>query len=493
MHLKGPVQRIWLAGLTVSVTGTFVSAESPTNDVGRKFLSRLQALRTPDVETGALIVDLSSGEVLLDHQSDTPLVPASNQKLFVMAAAVDLLGPEFTFRTMLAVRGRDVIVIGDGDPGFGDPRLAEANGHPISRIFERWADALKCAGRRRLEGDLILDESLFDAQTVHPSWDPRELDHWYAAPVGALNLNDNCLEFIVWPSGPIGAPPNWRVVPELEGLALVNRARGGGKGTPAIGRVADLDTYVLTGSCPRRSTLQSVAVHDPGMLFGNSLRTVLARCGVRIDGALRRERVRLANGELPSDVTILADHTTPLTDVLSRIGKDSQNLFAECLAKRLGYEHLRRSQHPDPVGSWPAAADAMRDFLQRRSIDATGLVLADASGLSRDNRATAKQFVGILYVMQDHPHKDLFFDALAIAGRDGSLRKRMRDVEGEVIGKTGTLRGIKSLSGCVTNPDGRSYALCTIFNGFKGSSAPYKSLQDDLCRMLSAPAGSRPK
>src|SRR3989304_2008916 len=149
---------------------------------------------------GACVIDLASDRVIYAQNADAALTPASTMKLFAMTAALTELGPQFAFETVLATDGRNLIVVGDGDPGFGDERLHKSRSETIAAPFERWADALRQRGLAALPGDLILDESIFDDQRLHPSWERADLDNWYAAPVGGLNYNDNCLDFVVAPS-----------------------------------------------------------------------------------------------------------------------------------------------------------------------------------------------------------------------------------------------------------------------------------------------------
>ena len=472
------------AALTVLPVAIAAGQSTQPLELSARIDALFRSLANRSVRSAVVVRDASSGAIVFSANASTPMIPASNQKLFVLAAAVDVLGPAFEFRTVFALRGKDLVVIGDGDPGFGDPRLCDETECSVTAVFKRWADALIRMGYADGSGDIIIDETLFDDQTTHPSWEADDLQRWYAAPVGALNLHDNCIQVSVWPNGASGAAPFWSITPPASGIEIVNRARSERSGVPVISRRDPSFQFVISGSCGSHVDLAPVAVPDPGGFFADVLSTALTRVGISLSGRIRRERVRNDDGSLPSDVRIIADHRTSLKDVLARIGKNSQNLFADCLVKRLGYEHMRRAGHKPARGSWISGAAAITAFLNRCGIDTTGLVLADASGLSRDNRATAAQISAVLLHMSQHADRALFMDNLAVAGRDGSLRKRMGDLAGRVAGKTGTLRGVTALSGYATDPAGRRFVFSTMFNGFTGGSAPYKRIQDDLCRLL---------
>jgi D-alanyl-D-alanine carboxypeptidase/D-alanyl-D-alanine-endopeptidase (penicillin-binding protein 4) len=173
---------------------------------------------------------------------------------------------------------------------------------------------------------------------------------------------------------------------------------------------------------------------------------------------------------------------------MRRAGKNSQNLFAECLLKRSGYEWARRRGIVDPQGSWKLGLDAAEHLVTSAGIDAKGLVIADGSGLSRENACTARQLVELLAWVQRRPFAPILMDNLSNGGVDGSLRKRLKDMPDRVFAKTGTMRGVRSLAGYVNSATGPRFAFAVIFNGYNGPSTPYKKIQDRFCRALVAAA-----
>jgi len=475
-----------IASITFGALG-IGATRADADSLKREIASLLSSVPISGDHFAVVVRDLDSGATVYAHNAGRPMIPASNQKLFAMATAMDLLGANFNFRTVLGRRGRDLVIVGGGDPAIGDARLCKQRGVTGTYVFESWAKRLLSAGGVAIN-DLIVDESIFGDQRTHPTWESGDLQKWFAAPVSALNLNDNCVEITVWPAEASGERPKWSVHPPSSLVNLVNRAVSARDGVPVIARPAETFRFILSGRCGRRSTLAAVAVPDPGMFFADSLRVVLSRTGVSVDGDIRRARVRNADGKIPSDVSIIAEHRTSLVDVMGRIGRNSQNLFADCLLKRVGFEHARRAGERSPVGSWQSGSDAVHAFLGRADIDARGLEMVDASGLSRKNRATAQQFVDLLTYMHCHDDRHLFRDSLAVAGQDGSLRKRMRDLGKSVRGKTGTMRRVSALSGYVFASSGRSFAFSILFNDYRGSSRPYRRVQDGLCRLLASSA-----
>ena len=452
--------------------------------IDRELRSALAARPHTEVRLGACVIDLATGETVFVENADMPLTPASSMKLFVMAAALSELGPDFEFQTIFATDGTDIVVIGDGDPATGDEKLHEDRGGSITADFERWGTILLDTGVSTIPGDLVIDESIFDDQWVHPSWDEEDLDNWYAAPVGGLNFNDNCIDITVSPAKRRDAPVLVSFKPETTLVRIINKCRSGGEGTPVLHHPPDSFQYIIHGRCSKRWPFGSVSFPDPGLLFADSLRTVLANRGIKVAGTIQRKRVRLPNGTLPASLRVLARRRTPLSDLLRRVGKDSQNLFAECLLKRTGFAWAQRRGDSNPQGSWSLGREAVLAFVRQANIDVRGLVLADGSGLSRENSCTARQLASLLAWTHKEGKGRLLHESLSVAGVDGSLRKRLRDLPGRVHAKTGTMRGIRTLAGFVNAEAGPRYAFAVLFNGYKGPSTPYKQIQDRICRVL---------
>ena len=333
-------------------------------------------------------------------------------------------------------------------------------------------------------GDLVFDESVFDDQYVNATWEEVDLDNWFAAPVGGLNFNDNCVDITVTPPSRLGALVSVAIRPECSIVKVVNECRAGRSGTPVLRHRHDSFEYRISERCPKRWTFGPVSFPDPGLLTADAFRTTLRRKGIACHGTLKRQRVRRADGSIPATLTVLDHHRTPIAEVLRRTGKDSQNVFAEALLKRTGYAWAQRRGLPVPQGSWAMGSRAILDVMEVAGVNVEGLAIADGSGLSRANRCTARQLTSTLSWMATQPGARLFLESLSIAGVDGSLRKRLKDVPDRVFGKTGTMRGIRTLSGYVESTSGRRFAFAVLFNGYPGPSTPYREIQDRICRIL---------
>lgn len=454
--------------------------------------TRLDAVLDRFASSGAVIharaVELPAGREIYARRSDEPCMPASNFKLLVSAAGLDMFGPGHTFKTYLARAGDDLWLIGTGDPGPGDYRLARAAGGTPVTLLEQWAIELERRGIHRIAGDLVFYDGAFDRQLVHPAWYKHFLVHWYAAPVTGLNFNDNSIDVTVSPGEP-GQPARYEVMPPVENIQIINRCITGEKKAPSIRKSPGEPVYTLDGGCTERKELISKPVDDPGAFFAEALRVQLAKRGIQIAGRVRRSETPLDGVMPPPASRIIATHETKITDVLARINKNSQNMFAECMAKLTGqaYEAQRGRRAP---GSWESGATALHAFLKKSGIDDSKLSAIDGSGLSDRNRVTTRMLTELMTVMFSRPDAQAYRDSLTIAGVDGSLRARMPGLKGKVYGKTGYIGGVCSTSGYLQTRDGQWLAFSFIYNkvprkdGGDSDIAQYQKLHDEACTVL---------
>ncbi len=459
---------------------------SQANDLRGRIKRLFADVPGKNVVYGAQVVDLQTGQTLFSHAASTPLTPASNQKLLVLATATEMFQCDSAFSTLLGMRGEDLVIIASGDPGLGDPTLADEKNESPLAFAGRWADALKKSGHSEIKGNLVVDATILDEEFVHTGWEAGDLVKWYGAPIGGLNLCCNCVDLTALPGDTPGDPARWQLQPPCSLVQVINRCETVSPSvdaTPVVGRREGTFELVLAGKVSKPSKLQSVSVVEPNRFAATAIKEELERQGITISGELRFEKIR-SKDNLPGDFKLVAEHATPLRDIMKRIGVNSQNMFAEALFKRVGYEWAISSGNSPATGSWENGRQAVTGFLARIGCDVNQLVIADGSGLSRDNRCSAADFVRILTYMYKHPGSKTFINSLAGNRNGGTLKRRMKTVNGDVYAKTGYIRGVRSLSGYVRSPDDHWYAFSVIFNGFRGSSSPYNRIHVELCKIL---------
>ena len=218
---------------------------------------------------------------------------------------------------------------------------------------------------------------------------------------------------------------------------------------------------------------------DPGIFFGSVFRAVLAKESIPVRGEVLRKRVTDVHGQLRSDVAVLAQTSTKLTDIIGRANKVSRNLFAGCLFKSLGAA-------PDQYGSWTSGSEAVKTFLiDQVGAKADQFVIDDGSGLSRRNRLSPTVLVAVLKYMHSRDDAEVFRKSLSIWGRDGTLRKRSSKsvLAGRVYAKTGYISGVRSLSGYIRTKRGNWVAFCILMNKVTNGWRA-RQLQQDICELL---------
>ncbi|MGI9591249.1 MAG: D-alanyl-D-alanine carboxypeptidase/D-alanyl-D-alanine endopeptidase [Myxococcota bacterium] len=405
----------------------------------------------------ALVVDASTGEVLYARDPDKALVPASNMKVLTALAALSALGPAHRFETAIYA---DAPL----DPAGGVERLyVQGGGDPALTSEDLWrlAADLRRAGLRQVRGGLVLDASLFDDETWHPSWG-RVSARAYNAPIGALAVNYGSFAVRVAAGQSSGEPVVAVVDPPVSFLRLTNRARTvppRGRARLTVDRKAGtgFDQVLVTGSLRAGSEkVHYRSVADPVRYAGAVLRHQLEANGIPVAGASERGRVPESATEL------LRFAGRPLGEIIRRFMKWSNNHIGESLVKSLG-----ANSGVVPAG-WADGIRALRAELARNGIAVEDLTLVDGSGLSYENKVPPRAFVAaLLRAERSFRFGPEFVAALPIAAADGTLEKRAEQAAYGVRAKTGNLTRVTGLSGYARRPDGGQAAFSVLVNGFR--------------------------
>ena len=411
------------------------------------------------VTAGVLAVDVDTGEVWYSHQPDELLKPASVLKLFVTSAALERFGPDFRLETKVYLHEDELIVLGGGDPSLGDDRMAEREGRPPHGEFDDWATLLKARGVSTLSA-IALDDSIFDREWRNAGWPDNQADTWYQAPVGGLNFNDNCLDASFTASG---GKVVLSLSPELPSVFVTNKLVAAANHNPLAARRLGDDVFEFRGPVSRGDSFKPISVNRPTVFLGHALQQALANRGIELNGAVVRRELTPA---LLEQSELLDVRGANLRDLIWRTNTFSQNLFAECLLKSLAAYRPDGSRSGSP-GSWNDGAAVMRKELLKLNVDAESALFRDGSGLSHDNRVSARQIVEVLRAMRNHRHRDAFLASLAEPGKPGSMRRRydLPTLRGRMLGKTGSISGVRALAGYIDRADGRTLAFAVLGNG----------------------------
>jgi D-alanyl-D-alanine carboxypeptidase/D-alanyl-D-alanine-endopeptidase (penicillin-binding protein 4) len=413
---------------------------------------------------GVLVVRRSDGQVLYERNADKGLIPASNQKLLTAAASLDALGAAYQFETVIAANAVpdahgavDTLYL----RGSGDPALT-------SEQYWRLSADLRRKGLRRVRGDLILDDSVFDRVAWNPAWGAVS-SRAYHSPVGGVSANYGSFAVEVSPGLSVGAPARVALDPPIPYFKLSSQAvtgKAGSRSRPSVDRAAlpenkegqVRDQVTVAGSVAAQGDGRTVyrSVSDPLYYAGGLWQMQLEANGIVVEGKVRR-------GTAPETAQeLLLFEGFPLSEVVQRFVKYSNNSIAESLVKVLG---ARATEKP---GTWGNGIVALRAQLESLGVDVSGLVMEDGSGLSRGNRVSARVFVQTLRVAdRSFAWGPELIAALPIAGLDGTLEKRAEGALGSVRAKTGLLTGVTGLSGVVRSRDGKDMIFSILVNDYQ--------------------------
>jgi D-alanyl-D-alanine carboxypeptidase/D-alanyl-D-alanine-endopeptidase (penicillin-binding protein 4) len=441
---------------------------------------------------GVHVVSLDRGETLFAHNAGKLMMPASNMKILTLAATAEQFGWDHCFTTTLettapiengVLRG-DLFVRGGGDPTIS------TRGKRNEIVFDEWAAALKAAGITTIDGRIVGDDQAFEDQGIGPGWSWDYLEAGYAAPVGALQYNDNTADLTSAPGGAVGDPAIVRLAPGT-GLAVVNHVRtvdpapDRPRGSINVERRIDRPEILVSGMIPLGSpaVIRTVAVLNTTLFFAQSLKDALIARGLTVTGdAVDGDEIA---GELLDSAgserrVLVTTASPPLRELAIVLMKVSQNQYAETLLKALGTAR-------GGLGTTTAGRRAAGETFRAWGIPDDGYVMSDGSGLSRYDYVAPSTITTILARMyRDERHRDAFTATLPIAGKDGTISTRMRRTraEGNAIAKTGSIANVRSLSGYVKTRDGEALAFSILANDFVIPAATVNWIADLAVEIL---------
>jgi D-alanyl-D-alanine carboxypeptidase/D-alanyl-D-alanine-endopeptidase (penicillin-binding protein 4) len=510
-------------GATPTVTTAEVPQGSPTPEIAAirtasttHTLAELQArisevLRKPELASatvGIKVNSLETGRVLFEENADKLLRPASNMKLYTVSAALDRLSPDFRFVTSVYAPARpdpagvvhgDLTIYGRGDPSIA----ARFNSGNYFKGIDDLAARIIAAGVKRVEGDLVGDETYFIGPPYGSGWEWEDLTWWFGAEVNALTVNDNALDLSVKPGAQVGAPAVITTGPPDPLLTIVNKVSTAAKGTTrdiTVYRGLAADELEVSGSIALddRGYSGGLAISHPGLLFVYLLRSSLAQRGVTITGKTRATgpvpsaATTTTNAAAPVLIEVASLQSPPLSLIAANTLKPSQNLYTELILRTLGKVSALPTTATTPNRTSEAAGiEVVRAFLREAGIAPSTLVLTDGSGLSWHDMVTAEATVQLLTYMHRHRYASVFRDALPLAGVDGTLKNRLKGTpaENNLRAKTGTLSSATSLSGYVRDIAGEELVFSIMVNNYPEDAEVRAGCIDPIAVLLASFAG----
>ena len=421
-------------------------------------LSQVMLLqRLPPSAVSVVVMDPNTGKIVIGQNTDTARSPASTVKLITTYAALDQLGPAYSWHTRASMRGTRNGGVLEGDlilQGGGDPYMT----------LERWwsfAHALRSKGLQAIHGDIVVDNTAFSLPADDAAAFDGKPNRSYNVLPDALMVNFQSIEFTLASNAATGRV-EIAASPSPANLTIENHVRfAGGRCSRAAGRVdfevasGGWDRVAFSGAlspdCAPR-TITRVLLKPPTYAFGTFLE-LWRELGGEFTGKLRIE-------PSPADaLELLNFESLSLGEIVRLTNKYSSNLLARHLLLTMGAERFGNPATPEK------GAAAMNEWSRARALDLEDIDIDNGSGLSRSTRISVLQMARTLSAAYRSPYAPEFMASLPLAGIDGTLRSRMKNSPaGAVRLKTGHIDGVSGVAGYVTTSSGKTFVLVSLVN-----------------------------
>ncbi|WP_434440535.1 D-alanyl-D-alanine carboxypeptidase/D-alanyl-D-alanine endopeptidase [Lentzea sp. E54] len=459
------------AGLTLTSSGGAVAVDNEALTRDLDAILADPALTGADV--GLVVRDANTGDVVYTRTSSRRQQVASNLKLLTTAAALDLLGPDFKWKTELLSSGTrngstlqgDLVLRGTGDPTMSGSRYAAL------------ATTLKNSGVTKVSGSLVIDDTAFDAQPYGSGWAWDDEPYSYSAETSALTLSPDArfsagtVLVRVKPGAAAGAPVTATVEPENDRVRVVSTATTGDGGV-SVEREHGTNIIRVSGSTNVETTALST-VKDPTGVVTSVFRNALRDNGIEVVGDVREAAA-------PAGAAVLAsDESQSLGQLVTPLLKNSNNMLAEVLVKTAGK-------------SFTNGVNRLSTKWSGLGVNPNLVEVFDGSGMSRLNQFAPDDLTSILINAKSRPWFAAWQASLPVAGVDGTLVNRMKNTPAanNVKAKTGSLSGVSALSGYVTTQAGRELVFSVVQNNVLLFNSP-RNIEDRIAVRLASDGGTQ--
>ena len=434
---------------------------------------------------GVVIQSLETGEYFYRRNANKLFIPASDLKLFTSAAALILLGPEYSFSTRILMNGKMDGSVLDGDlivQGRGDPTISgRFYNDDKYKVFKDWADSLTNIGIDEITGNIIGDDNRFDNLGLGKGWAWDDESYWFSAPSGAISFNDNVVDIVVKVNKGKDIPviitnPSTKYIVFINNVTVVPN-----DSSTSINVYRQRGTNIVDvfGTIRKQDSVKTyVTVNNPTQYSMVVLKSVLQKKDISVDGfAMDIDDISKPAGR--NLKTLFTYYSPPLKEIIKVINKNSENFYSEQLLKTIGLEE-------EGFGSADNGIKAENNVFREMGILPERMNIVDGSGLSRLNLVTPHQIVTLLNYMFKNKYFIPFFNSLPIAGVDGTLGKRMKKTKAEnnLRAKTGTHIGVSSISGYVYTLDNEPVSFSIIANNYIVPVKIAENIEDLVCLRL---------
>lgn len=468
-----------------------------TPDTAKNSLEKAVELfmKDPEMKNASfsfLAKDIKTGTVIAEYNPDMSLTPASTMKVVTTAAALEILGSGYKFKTLLQYSGYidtscvlhgDIYIKGGGDPALGSRFFDEHYYTP--NFLDEWALAVRNAGIDSIDGRIIGDADIYGPDPTPTTWIYGDLGNYYGAPPSGLTIFDNNC-YLEFQSGPNNGDSTHLicmdpVIPDFELDNKVTSANTTEDNTMIIGPPFRNSRFIR-GTIPKNKESFEIrgSIPDPPRQAAFELQMALQNRSIYVtQGHTTTRDLKLDSRLCDVQRTDFYTQYSPgAGSIVYWINMNSVNLFAEHMCIHIGLVKYGSASTASGCG-------AITEHWKKRGIDTDGLYMFDGCGLSRHNAISARHLTDIMVYMSKSKNAITFENTLPVAGKSGTLSNvgKKTVVAGNLRAKSGTMQRVKSYSGYVKTRSGKKLAFAMIVNNFNCST---KSVVSKLEKLMVA-------
>jgi serine-type D-Ala-D-Ala carboxypeptidase/endopeptidase (penicillin-binding protein 4) len=431
---------------------------------------------------GIHVADLETGKTMFEMNSNKLFIPASVLKVITSASALEILGHEYRFKTSIGYAGKinkgtlkgDLIISGGGDPALGSEYFK--NHYFAPHFLETWAKQIKASGIKRIDGNLVLDGSLYDSEKIPRTWIWEDMGNYYGTGTSALTVYDNMFRISFRSPAIAGLPTEIiSVYPKVAGLDFhnevlsseINSDQAYVFGSPIDGN------RIIRGTIPKNRRAFTIKASNPfpeNLLAGEFIH-FLAREGVFLSGHIVFKRDN--NTEFNQ---VYVTESPTLAEIVKVLNYESVNLFAEHLVKQI-------AAGKTGTGNRESGLKIISEFWENKGLDIRQLIMEDGSGLSHFNAVSPAFLTSVfLYMAKNGKNPAVFSESLPPAGQGTLHHFSSQNFPGKKLrAKSGSMARVRCYAGFLQTADDKNYTFTLMINHFSGS---HQKLISEIQKLL---------
>ena len=471
--------------ITFGLFGANMSAEASTTQtqILDQSIKQIVNEKMAGADVSVAIGD-DKENVIYDLNGNQKQKPASNMKLLTSAAALEVLGQNYRFKTSIYSTGKVKNGVLKGDlylQGTGDPTLNKED-------LEQFVGSIAAQGIKRIEGRLVADDYWFDQDLLTPGIDEEDESYYYAAPITALTTSPNSDydsgTIIVEAKGEeVGKKPSLTITPELGDLVIENNGQtveADQQNTLTIERQFRTNKIVVSGNLPINKSLKEwVTVQNP------TTHTVTMFKNLLKQNHIQYSKDKLFHAKTPKSAKLIVQkQSMPLSQLMIPYMKLSNNGIADILVKTMGKVKLHK-------GSTEAGLKVLRQYAKSRQLNIEDWIFEDGSGMSHSNRVSSIDLTKLLFTVQKEKWFSNYFNSLPVAANSermvgGTLRNRLKSplTAEKVFAKTGSLTGVNTLSGYLIGSSGKTFTFSILVQNKSGTTPGIDAIVEVMAENL---------